>query len=136
MDTLTPGQIADNIAKKATKFYQEALGVGPREIKVYIVEDMIMIRTKGRFLSIEQALIKNRQFDLVKNIRQIFHEATTKEMGQIITEITKHKITSSHSDISTKTGERIEIFVLDADYENKLRGSRKYIGIKETVEKV
>lgn len=133
---LSPGQIADLIAKKATRFYQEKLGVGPRQTRVYIVEDMIIIRTKGRLLFIEQALIKNQQFDLVKNIRQVFHEITTKELGQIITEITQHKIISSHSDISTKTGEGIEIFVLDTNYETELKESQKYPSARETVEKV
>jgi len=134
MIKLTPGQIADTIAKKATKFYQEALGVGPRETRVYIVEDMIIVRTKGRLLLIEQALIKNKQIELVKNIRQVFHEITTPKLGRMISEITSHKVISSHSDISTKTGERTEVFVLDTDYETELKDFNKHFSAKETVE--
>jgi len=117
---LTPGEITDTISKKVTKFYLRNLGVGPRETRVFIVEDMIIVRTKGRLLFIEQALIKNKRIELVKNIRQVFHEITTKELRASIAKITNHKVISTHSDISTKTGERIEIFVLDSNFQAEL----------------
>ncbi len=118
------GQIEDTIAKKVTRFYVNALGIGPRQAKTYIIEDMVIVRLKGKLLPIESKLLEaKRGIELVKNIRQIFHEITTKRLSRIIAKITNHKVVSSHSDISTKTGERMEIFILDANYEDEFKSN-------------
>ncbi len=120
----TKGQIEDAIAKKVTKFYVNTLGIGPRQARTYIIEDMIIVRLKGKLLPIESKLLEAaRGIELVKNIRQIFHEITTKRLSRIIAKITGHKVVSSHSDISTKTGERMEIFILDINYENEFKNN-------------
>ena len=122
MTELTSGQIEDSISKQVTKFYVKALGVGPRETRVYIIEDMIIIRLKGKLLPIEQKLLEYEQgVKLIKNIREILHEITTSGLNNIIKEITHQNVISSHSDISTKTGEIVQIYVLDVNYEEKLR---------------
>ena len=118
----TKGQIEDTISKEVTKFYVKTLGVGPRELKTYIIEDMVIVRLQGALLPIEKKLLESKGgVELVKNIRQVLHEITTKPLGKIIEKITNRKVRSSHSDISTKTGERIHVFILDINYENELR---------------
>ena len=122
MTELTSGQIEDSISKQVTKFYVKALGVGPRETRVYIIEDMIIIRLKGKLLPIEQKLLEYEQgVKLIKNIREILHEITTSGLNNIIKEITHQSVISTHSDISTKTGEIVQIYVLDVNYEEKLK---------------
>ncbi len=120
---LTKGQIEDKVSKDVSKFYLETLGVGPHESRCYIVEDMIIVRLKGKLLPIEQnilSMMEGRQaIELVKNIRKALHSITTKRLSEMISAITKHKVVSSHSDISTKTGERLEVFVLDANFEKE-----------------
>ncbi len=44
MKIKTKGDIADKISKKITQFYHKTLGLGPKESKCYIVEDMIIVR--------------------------------------------------------------------------------------------
>jgi len=120
----TKGQVEDLIAKEVTKFYLKTLGVGPRESQVYILEDMVVVRLKGQLLPIERnllALSNKKGIELVKNIRQALHEITTKKLSTLMKKISGHAVISSHSDISTKTGERVEIFVLDTDYEIELK---------------
>lgn len=122
-DIKTKGQIEDYISKEVTKFYAEALGVGPRQSKTYILQDMVIIRLQGKLLPIEENLLKlsnKKGIELVKNIRKSLHEIATKRLGIIIKKITGHAVVSSHSDISTKTGERIEIFILDTNFEKEL----------------
>lgn len=117
------GQIEDFISKEVTKFYAETLGVGPKQAKTYVLEDMVIIRLQGKLLPIEESLLKlsNRKgIEMVKNIRKSLHEIATKQLGGIIKKITNHKVISSHSDISTKTGERIEIFILETNFEKEL----------------
>jgi len=119
---LTQGQVEDAIAKRVMQFYARTLGVGPREAKAYIVDDMVLVRLKGKLLPIEQHLLQKKSgVELVKNIREMLHETLTKPMNSLIQELTGHKVVSSHSDISTKTGERIEVFVLDTNMETEFR---------------
>lgn len=127
MTQLSKGQIEDSIAKQVTKFYVKALGVGPRETRVYLVEDMIIIRLKGKLLPIEQKLLEYEQgVKLVKNIREILHEITVPGLMSIIKAVTKQNVTSSHSDISTKTGEIVQVYVLNINYEERLKETDTY----------
>lgn len=118
---MSKGKIEDAISKEVTKFYVKALGVGPRETRVYLVEDMIIVRLKGKLLPIEQKLLEGKGgIEMVKDIRKRLHEILTQNLGNIVTAITKRKVISSHSDISTKSGEILEVFILDENLENDL----------------
>lgn len=39
----TEGQIEDRISKEVTKFYAKTLKAGPKETRVYILEDMVIM---------------------------------------------------------------------------------------------
>lgn len=120
-DKLTKGQVEDIISKEVTKFYSQTLGTGPEGSRVYILKDMVIVRLKGKLLPIETKLLEDKNgVDLVKNIRQTLHEILTKKLGAIVSKVTKHQVISSHSDISTKTGEHLEVFILDANLEDEL----------------
>ena len=119
------GQVEDLISKKAIRFYLDTLGTGPKEAKTYILEDMVIVRLQGRLLPIERKLLQSQVgLHLVKDIRQTLHALTTGEFMHIISDITNHQIISTHSDISTKTGEIVEIFVLDSNFENELSSKK------------
>lgn len=118
---LTIGQIEDSIAKEVTKFYAQTLGHGPKETRVYILEDMVIVRLKGKLLPIEEKLLEGKEgIGLVKNIREMLHEILTRNLDKIVQDVTRHKVISSHSDISTKTGEMLEVFILGTNYEAEL----------------
>jgi uncharacterized protein YbcI len=117
---LSIGQIEDQISKKVTKFYVDTLRHGPKETRVYILEDMVIIRLKGKLSPVEEKLLEGKDgIGLVKNIRKKLHALFTKNLVSIVSDVTGHKIISSHSDISTKTGEMLEVFVLDTCYEKE-----------------
>ncbi len=118
------GQLEDTIAKKVTKFYVETLGHGPKETKVYIIDDMAIVRLKGKLLPIEEKLLeRDNGVELVKDIRKVLHATLTKSLSTIVEEVTGHTVVSSHSDVSTKTGEVFEVFILDESYENSSKKS-------------
>jgi uncharacterized protein YbcI len=118
---MTKGQIEDVITKKVIEFYVKTLGKGPEEAKVRIVEDMIIIRLQGALLPVEEKLLEgNKGIELVKTIRKALHEINTKKINSMIEEVTGHRVISTHSDVSTKTGERFEAFILDTNYEQEL----------------
>ena len=117
----TKGQIEDKIAKAATQFYLKTFGVGPRETRVYILSDIIIIRLKGKLLPLEQKLLESAQgISLVKDIRHLLYELTVKGTNKIIKNITGQTVVSSHSDVSTKTGEIFQAYIVDIDYEREL----------------
>jgi uncharacterized protein YbcI len=118
---LSIGQVKDSISKQVTKFYVDTIGHGPEETRIYIIEDMVIVRLKGKLLPIEEKLLEGEDgIGLVKDIRKKLHQILTTNLGLIVSNITRHKVISSHSDISTKTGEMLEVFILDSYYEKEL----------------
>lgn len=116
----TKGQVEDTISKEFVKFYVKTLGVGPKESKVYILEDMVIVRVKGELLPFEEVLLHGRGgIELVKRIRKTIHETTISALSEIIHRLTGATVVSFHSDTSTKTGERFEIFILDGNLEER-----------------
>ena len=103
------------------KFQRDLIGKGPQEAKTYIINDMLITRFKGVLTVEEKHLIRNKTGrKLVKQMRTLLRELYSEEHEKIVEEYTGCKVLSSHSDISTKTGERIEVFILDKDLEQTL----------------
>ena len=70
---MTKGQVEDAIAKLITKFYFENIGVGPKSVRTYILEDMVIIRTFGKLFPIEQKiLLGDKGIELIKDIKKTF----------------------------------------------------------------
>jgi uncharacterized protein YbcI len=104
------------------KHHRSLVGRGPVETRTYIIEDMVLIRFKG-VLTVEETHLaktdKGRQ--VVKEMRQILRETFSTEAEELVAKLTECKVISSHSDISTKTGERVEIYIMAENLEKKLR---------------
>lgn len=109
------------ISSAFIKFQRELLGRGPQETKTYIVQDMVITRFKGVLTTEEKHLVNHEAGKrLVKQMRQVLREMYSHDFEKIVENITQCKVLSSHSDISTKMGERIEVFIVDRDLEKLL----------------
>ena len=107
-------KIETELSEAFIKFQRELIGRGPQEAKTYIIEDMIILRFKGVLTIEEKHLVTHSTGKgLVKKMRQVLREMYSKEFEGIVEKYTGCKVLSSHSDISTNTGERIEVFVMD-----------------------
>lgn len=106
------------ISEAFIKFQRDLIGRGPQEAKTYIVSDMVISRFKG-VLTVEEKQLANHEKGrrVVKEMREVLREMYSKETEEIVEKLTGCKVLSSHSDISTKMGERIEVYVLDKDLE-------------------
>lgn len=103
------------------KLQRELMGRGPQETKTYIVKDMVIVRSKGVLTVEENHLVQNDEGrKLVKQMRQCLREMYSKDFERIIEELSGYQVISSHSDISTRLGERIEVFIVNIDLENEL----------------
>lgn len=109
------------ISEAFIKQQRELIGRGPQETKTYIVHDMVIVRFKGVLTVEEKHLVQHDTGrKVVKQMRQVLREMYSKNFEDIVEKHTKCKVLSSHSDISTKMGERIEVFVVDKDLEKCL----------------
>jgi len=99
------------------RFEKEHMGRGPLETKTYLIDDMIIVRLKGVLTRAEHALVKSdrgvRARELIKQVRIELLENGRNLLEDMVRTITRRKIRSLHTDISTETGERIIIFTLD-----------------------
>ena len=94
------------------------MGRGPMECRAYIIDDMILLRLKGVLTPAEQQLAKNREgAELVKRVRANLLEQARATLVKAIENIIPAKVLGLHTDISTKTGERVIIFTLTESME-------------------
>jgi len=116
---MTKGQMEAEISNALIQFEKDYMGRGPQETKAFIIEDMILVRLKGVLTPAEQQLAKNPEgMNLIKKIRSNLLEQGRGLVKEVIEKITGLKVISLHTDISTKTGERMIIFTLNENLED------------------
>jgi uncharacterized protein YbcI len=111
---MTKGQLEAKISELVSKFEIEYMGRGPKAIKTYIINDMIVVRLSGFLSPSEQKLTDNPQgIELFKKVRTSLFEGGRGYLETLIKDFIDVAIISTHSDISTKTGEKIVIITVD-----------------------
>jgi uncharacterized protein YbcI len=112
----TQGEIEAAICDGVSRFEQEYMGRGPKDIHTYLVGDMLVIRLKGVLTAAEQQLVKSlpgeKGRDLLKQVRTQLMETARPVLESAVQEITGVRVLSLHHDISTVTGEEIVLFTL------------------------
>jgi len=107
------GEIEAALANAIIQFEKDHLGRGPTETRVFIIEDMILVRLRGVLTSAESKLAQNPEGqDLIKQVRRQLLEGSRPVLEAIVLEKTGCQVVSLHTDISVKTGERIIVFTL------------------------
>ena len=117
----TKGQLEEEISTAITKFEKEHLGRGPKEAHTFILEDMILIRLKGVLTPAEEKLAGDSEgAQLIKQMRRRLIESSRPLLEEIIQNIVGVNIFSLHTDISSRTGERIFVLCLDKNLESEI----------------
>lgn len=118
MERKTKGQAESQISEAIIKFEKDYMGRGPTETKTYIIKDMVFVRLKGVLTLAEEQLAKSPEgADLIKKTRVQLLEGARVLLERMISDITTCQVQSLHTDISTKTGERVIVFTLDKNLE-------------------
>jgi len=102
------------ISDEMMAFQHEFVGRGPDRIRTRIVEDLVIVRSFGVLTPAERQLatrFEGRR--LIKAMRQQVLEAGRSDLEVIVQKHTGAEVISVHSDISTKSGEWLDVFVLD-----------------------
>ena len=112
----TQGEIEAAVCEGMSRFEQEYMGRGPKDIHTYLIGDLLLIRLQGVLTAAEQHLVKSlpaeRGRDLLKQVRLHLMETARPIVEAMVEEITGVKPVSLHHDISTQTGEEIVVFTL------------------------
>jgi uncharacterized protein YbcI len=112
----TQGEIEAAICEGISRFEQEYMGRGPKDIHAHLVNDLLVVRLQGVLTAAEQQLVKSlpaeKGRDLVKQVRTHLLETARPVMEAMVQEVTGVKVLSLHHDISTTTGEKVVLFTL------------------------
>jgi uncharacterized protein YbcI len=112
----TQGEIEAAICDGMTRFEQEYMGRGPKDIRTHLIGDLLVVRLQGVLTAAEQQLVKSlpaeKGRDLLKQVRTHLLVTARPVMEATVYEVTGVEVLSLHHDISTVTGEEIIVFTL------------------------
>ena len=112
----TKGEIEGAICEGVSRFEQDYMGRGPKEIYAHLLGDLLVVRLKGVLTAAEQHLVKSlsaeKGRDLLKEVRTHLIETARPVMEAMVEKVTGVKVVTMHHDISTITGEEVVLFTL------------------------
>jgi Uncharacterized conserved protein len=111
----------DKISRALTQWEKEYLGRGPVSVKTDIVRNMVIVLLRGILTPAERKLSNNLDGMLsIKKIRSDLVESGNPELKALLAELTGSEVVSFHTDISTRTGERVILFMMADNLEERL----------------
>ena len=114
----TQGEIEAAVCDGVSRFEQEYMGRGPRDIRAHLLGDLLVVRLQGVLTAAEQHLVRTlppeKGRDLLKQVRTQLIEIARPVLSQMVAEATGVAVVSLHHDISTATGEEVILFTLAA----------------------
>jgi uncharacterized protein YbcI len=112
----TLGELEAAICEGISRFEQDYMGRGPKDIHAYLLGDLLVVRLQGVLTAAEQHLVTSlpaeKGRDLLKEVRTHLIETARLLMEAMVQDVTGVKVLSLHHDISTVTGEEIVLFTL------------------------
>ena len=112
----THGEIESAICQGISRFEQDYMGRGPKDIRTHLLGDLVVVRLQGVLTAAEQHLVKSlspeKGRDLLKQVRSHLIETARPIMEAMIEKATGVNVVSMHHDISTLTGEEVVLFTL------------------------
>ena len=112
----TLGELEAAICEGVSRFEQDYMGRGPKDIHTHLLGDLLVVRLKGVLTAAEQHLVKSlppeKGRDLLKQVRTHLVETARPVLEATVQEVTGVKVLSLHHDISTVTGEEVVLFTL------------------------
>lgn len=112
----TQGEIEAAVADGVSRFQQEYMGRGPKDIHAHLLGDLLVVRLQGILTAAERQLVKalppEKGRDLLKQVRTHLFETARPLLEAMVEEATVIRPVSLHHDISTATGEQVVVFTL------------------------
>ena len=112
----THGEIEAAICEGVSRFEQDFMGRGPKDIHTHLLGDLLVVRLKGVLTAAEKHLVKSlpaeKGRDLLKQVRTHLIETARPVLEAMVEKVTGVKVVTMHHDISTTTGEEVILFTL------------------------
>jgi uncharacterized protein YbcI len=112
----TQGEIEAAICEGISRFEQDYMGRGPKDIHAHLIGDLLVVRLQGVLTAAEQHLVASlpgeKGRDLLKQVRTHLIETARPTVVALVQEVTGVGVLSLHHDISTATGEKVVLFTL------------------------
>ena len=112
----TQGEIEAAVCQGVSRFEQEYMGRGPKDVHAHLLGDLLVVRLRGVLTAAEQQLVRTlpaeRGRDLLKQVRTQLIETARPVLEAMVEDITGVGVLSLHHDISTSTGEEVVVFTL------------------------
>jgi uncharacterized protein YbcI len=112
----TQGEIEAAICEGISRFEQDYMGRGPKDIQSHLLGDLLVVRLRGVLTAAEQHLVKSlpaeKGRDLLKQVRTHLIETARPIMEAMVHEVTGVEVLTMHHDISTVIGEEVVLFTL------------------------
>lgn len=115
---MTKGACESKISKAITQWEKEYLGRGSLSVKTDILRDMIIVDLQGVLTPAEYSVCETQEGLLsIKRTRSKLVESDMEHLYQMIFDITQQDVKSFHTDLSSRTGERMMIFKMHHNIE-------------------
>jgi uncharacterized protein YbcI len=129
------GEIEAAVCDGISRFQQEFIGRGPRDIHVHLIGNLLLVRLQGVLTPAERQLVAPRSNGaavgaagdghgtgdgngngraLLKQVRSHMVATGRPRLAEVVQGATGARLVSVHHDISTVTGEEVLVFSLDA----------------------
>lgn len=114
----TKGELEDKISRAVTQWEREYLGRGSVQVKTDILRNMVIIFLKGILTPAEKKVAETQEGMLsIKKSRTELVESGKEQLKALIGELLDIPIYSFHTDLSTRTGERLMVFMLERPFD-------------------
>lgn len=111
----TRGELEAAISRAFIQMEKECTGRGPTETRAFLIEDIVLVRLRGVLTPAETMLAEAEQRGayLIKQARTELTNGKRPQLEALVAELLGVKLRSLHTDISTRTGERVVVMSLD-----------------------
>lgn len=114
MDSAIRSHTEEAVADALRKFHQEQQGVAPLELDVSVLKDMVVVRSSGVYTPSERELAHTSEGKkLIQSARRDLRALTRRTAEAAVSQIVGEKVLRSFFDIDTRTGDQVEVYILE-----------------------
>ncbi len=122
MPSKTRGELEADFTKAIIRFEKDYLGRGPLDARTFLLGDLVLVRLRGVLTPAELKLAETREGRaLVKETRRQLFETSRALLETLTRDLLDCQLVSLHTDMSTRTGERIIVLTVDQNLDERWR---------------
>ena len=117
-----PRDIEAHIADAVARFQREQVGRCPKDVRAFLLQDMVLIRCDGVLTPTEVLLAATDEGRrLIRGARQELRGLQRTEIEGLIGSVLGCRVLRSYSGVDVAAGELVEVYILDINAEERFR---------------